>query len=58
MTTKENELRAALSGLFDWCHNNVPYFGEHTRGSDADLVYIRAAKALGEKLAVHQSSCY
>ncbi len=45
-----DSVRDALKSLFQWCEDTVPYFGENWRGSRADIVYRRAAKALGEEL--------
>ena len=49
-TADATELKKALGDLFAWCEDTVPYFGENRRGSRADEVYRRTAKALGEKL--------
>ena len=42
-------LEAVLGELFQWCDDNVPYFGEAAKGSYDEAVYRRVAKALGNE---------
>lgn len=42
-------LRKLLGELFQWCEDNVPYFGEAAKGSYDEAVYRRVAKALGNE---------
>ena len=44
-----NTLQDLLGELFQWCENNVPYFGEAAKGSYDEAVYRRVAKALGNE---------
>lgn len=42
-------LETLLGELFQWCEDNVPYFGEAAKGSYDEAVYRRVAKALGNE---------
>lgn len=44
---RSQTLETVLDELFQWCENNVPYFGEAAKGSYDEAVYRRVAKALG-----------
>ena len=42
-------LETVLGELFQWCEDNVPYFGEAAKGSRDEAVYRRVARALGNE---------